>query len=192
MDAQTTPFTDNKRTLVCLVQAARAGDRDAFAKLFQRYRRLVFATVYRRLANEAETQELCQEVFIQAMRKIHQLQAPEAFGGWLRSIAARMAINRAVRARRTASIDGEGPPAAYTEAETPLGRVLAQERREQVHVGLGRLSSLDRDTLLAFYFRGRSLIEMSNEFRSPVGTIKRRLHVARKRLARELAHLEPA
>ena len=78
------------------------------------------------------------------------------------------------------------------EHETPLRRILDQERRDQVHLGLDRLTDLDRDTLVAFYFHGHSLIEMSDEFESPVGTIKRRLHVARKRLAGELATLVPA
>jgi RNA polymerase sigma-70 factor (ECF subfamily) len=45
---------------------------------------------------------------------------------------------------------------------------------------------------VAFYFHGRSLVEMSDQFDSPVGTIKRRLHVARKRLAKELATMAPA
>jgi len=76
--------------------------------------------------------------------------------------------------------------------ETPLEGLLAQEQRDQVHVGLNRLSDLDRDTLVAFYFRGQSLVQMSDAFDSPIGTIKRRLHVARKRLAKELATLAPA
>ena len=46
---------------------------------------------------------------------------------------------------------------------------------------------MDRETLVAFYVNGQSLVEMSDRFDSPVGTIKRRLHVARKRLAKELA-----
>ena len=45
---------------------------------------------------------------------------------------------------------------------------------------------VDRSTLVAFYLEGQSLIEMSDEFSAPIGTIKRRLHVARKRLAKEL------
>jgi RNA polymerase sigma-70 factor (ECF subfamily) len=44
--------------------------------------------------------------------------------------------------------------------------------------------------LVAFYLRGQSLVEMSDEFAAPVGTIKRRLHMARKRLARELECLQ--
>jgi RNA polymerase sigma-70 factor (ECF subfamily) len=44
--------------------------------------------------------------------------------------------------------------------------------------------------LVAFYLHGQSLVEMSDEFEAPVGTIKRRLHVARKRLAKELECLQ--
>jgi RNA polymerase sigma-70 factor (ECF subfamily) len=175
-----------------LVLAAQEGDHEAFNELFDRYHRAVYAVIVRRLGNDAEAQELCQEVFIQALRKIGQLQNPQSFGGWLRAIARRMAINRAVRSRPMAPLEAERFEAACVEHETPLGSMLAQERSQQLHVGLNRLPDLDRDTLVAFYFHGRSLIEMSDEFASPVGTIKRRLHVARKRLAKELAALAPA
>ena len=192
MTLQNRQTTSDKRQLVRLVQAAQQGDRHAFESLFERYQRAVYVTVLRRLGNEAEGQELCQEVFIQAMRKIGQLRDPLCFGGWLRSIANRMAINRAVRTRPTFYIESDQVAPSYREQETPLEEILAQEQRDQVHVGLDRLTDLDRDTLVAFYFRGQSLLEMSDEFDSPVGTIKRRLHVARKRLARELAALAPA
>ena len=72
---------------------------------------------------------------------------------------------------------------------SPLEDVLAGERKEQVRAGLARLRDMDRDTLVAFYVDGHSLAEMSRHFASPVGTIKRRLHVARKRLAKELETL---
>jgi RNA polymerase sigma-70 factor (ECF subfamily) len=78
------------------------------------------------------------------------------------------------------------------ESHTPLVVVLAREREDQVHRGLRKLRAMDRETLEAFYFEGRSLIEMSRKFDTPVGTIKRRLHVARKRLAKELEALTPA
>lgn len=183
---------EDKEALIELVQSAQQGDRDAFEQLFKRYQRAVYAVALRRLGNHAEVQELCQEVFIQAMRKIAQLQNPLCFGGWLRAITNRMAINRAVRRGPVLCAGSEKAESEWIEHETPLGSVLAQERRDQVHVGLNRLADLDRDTLVAFYFRGQSLVEMSNQFRSPVGTIKRRLHVARKRLAKELEALAPA
>jgi RNA polymerase sigma-70 factor (ECF subfamily) len=175
--------------LVLLVQAAQLGDSEAFGLLVARYETAVYATAMRRLGNHAEAQELCQEVFVRALEKLHQLKTPEAFGGWLRSITIRMAINRSVRTGSLARANSEVIEAAYVEHETPLQRVLDHEQRLQVREGLGRLGELDRQTLTAFYVEGHSLIEMSRNFRSPVGTIKRRLHVARKRLAKELAEL---
>jgi RNA polymerase sigma-70 factor, ECF subfamily len=171
------------------VRAAQRGDRQAFGQLVERYQRAVYLTAYRRLRNHAEAQELCQDVFIQAMRKIGQLEDVRCFGSWLRSIAGRMAINRAMRRRATVSVDAAVLERGGIEAETPLGAMLVRERRQQVHRGLRRLGSLDRQTLTAFYFNGSSLVEMSRQFDSPVGTIKRRLHVARKRLAQELEAL---
>ena len=169
-----------------LVRAAQHGDREAFGRLFEQFQRVVCAIAFRRLGNHAEAQEVCQEVFIQAMRKIGQLRDPRCFAGWLRSMASRMSLNRAIRGRQMQSVP-ETYEVPSTADETPLGDMLQRESRAQVHTGLNRLSTLDRATLVAFYFDGRSLNEMSNEFRTPVGTIKRRLHVARKRLARALA-----
>src|SRR5215212_1716904 len=84
----------DKQRVVELVQLAQGGDRAAFGERFERH---VFTIALRRVGDYAEAQELTQDVFIQALTKIDQLRTPEAFGGWLRSIANRMAINRLVR-----------------------------------------------------------------------------------------------
>jgi RNA polymerase sigma-70 factor (ECF subfamily) len=186
-DSNTTTYTDSP--IDEIVHAAQCGDRKAFGQLVERYQRAVYATVYRRLHNHAEAQELCQDVFLQAMRKMGQLQDVRCFGSWLRSIAARMAINRAVRRRPAVALQPIVLENACVEARTPLSTMLARERSEQVHQGLRRLRALDQQTLTAFYVDGSSLREMSQQFASPVGTIKRRLHVARKRLAKELEAL---
>jgi RNA polymerase sigma-70 factor (ECF subfamily) len=172
-----------------LVLAAQEGDREAFGELARRYERSVYATALRRLNNHAEAQEVCQEVLVRAMQKIGQLREPAAFGSWLQSVTSRMAINRAVRKRQAIATEPETLAATCVENETPLTAVLTRERQSQVRAGLRRLGELDRDTLVAFYVEGQSLVQMSEGFRSPVGTIKRRLHVARKRLAKELEEL---
>ncbi len=181
-----------EKDLVRLVREAQAGNREAFDTLFRRYERAVFLAVVRQIGNEAEAQEVCQEVFIRAMRKIGQLDNPLCFGGWLRSIARRMAINRAARRGPVVPTDTGRLADACASNETPLGAMLARERCDQLHAGLKRLTDLDRRTLEAFYFHGQSLSEMSSQFRSPVGTIKRRLHMARRRLAHELGALASA
>ncbi len=159
--------------LVATVRRAQAGDRDALGELMERYERAVYAIALRRLSNHAEAQELCQEVFVQAIEKLGQLREPAAFGGWLRSIANRMAINRAIRRGPRLAAEPEAMEASYVEHRTPLGNVLASEAESQVRAGLKRLGALDRQTLVAFYMHGRSLLEMSDQFASPVGTIKR-------------------
>jgi RNA polymerase sigma-70 factor (ECF subfamily) len=169
-----------------LVGAAQAENREAFGELVTRYQGMVYSLAYGRLNDHAEAQELCQEVFVKAMQKLFQLAAPEAFGGWLRSITIRMAINRRVRRAPVISTEPQALEATCIESNTPLDAALANERAAQVQAGLKRLGKLDRKTLVAFYVRGQSLAEMSESFEAPIGTIKRRLHVARKRLAREL------
>ena len=179
-------------TVAELVRAAQENDRAAFGLLAERYERAVYATALRRLRTHAEAQELVQEVFVQALRKLAQLRTPECFGGWLRSITVRMAINRAARAQPALATEPATLAATCVETRTPLGDALDNERRREVRKSLRRLRPLDRETLVAFYVKGHSLVEMSDAFASPVGTIKRRLHVARKRLAKELAEMSVA
>jgi RNA polymerase sigma-70 factor (ECF subfamily) len=172
-----------------LVLAAQTGNRAAFGQLFERFERHVFAIALRRLGNYNDAQELCQDVFIQALQKIAQLREPECFGGWLRSITHRMAINRLTRNEPDRPTDVESLETTCAEHDTPLAAMLAGEREAQVRAGLQRLRELDRETLVAFYVQGQSLSEMSDAFHAPLGTIKRRLHVARQRLAKEVEPL---
>lgn len=183
---QTQDTTVLTQTVTDLVRAAQAGDRDAFGLLFERYRPGIVALAMRRVRNADEAEELAQDVFIQAMQKIDQLRVPEAFGGWLRRIVHRMAINRMTRSRHAVACDPETLEATCLAEGTPDQEAQDREQAAAVRDSIDRLGNLDQETLKAFYLRGQSLIQMSVEFDAPVGTIKRRLHVARKRLAKEM------
>jgi len=169
-----------------LVTAAQLGDREAQCALYERYRASALALAYRKLGNWDEAEELVQDVFIHAFNRLEQLRVPEAFGGWLRQIVRRTAINQLTRRRVTLTMDGETLDSASSNRRSPLDAVLESEQSEQVRSGLERLGDIDRRTLEAFYMGGQSLIEMAEHFAAPIGTIKRRLHVARKRLAQEM------
>jgi RNA polymerase sigma-70 factor (ECF subfamily) len=182
---------DESRTLE-LVRLAQGGDREAFGLLVEEYERTVHAIVFRRLRNTAEAAEVTQDVFVQMLRKIGQLREPERFVGWLKRIAIRLSINRAVRRPRESHGEEDTLGAAGFAAPVPLEGILRNEQAGQVRSGLSKLRAMDRRTLEAFYFEGRSLQEMAADFRSPVGTIKRRLHTARNRLKDQLMKLAPA
>jgi RNA polymerase sigma-70 factor (ECF subfamily) len=74
------------------------------------------------------------------------------------------------------------------ENASPIESLLSHERIEQVRQSLERLTPLDRDTLLAFYYHDQSLATISQQAAAPLGTVKRRLHMARKRLRQELEY----
>ena len=168
--------------IVNLVERAQAGDRAAYGELVQRFQSTVYAVALTRLRNVAEAQELTQEVFLHSMTKLGQLRDPHCIAGWLRQITVRMAINRLTRRGPVFGADNEMLENASGESVGPLDEMVRAEQRAELWDGLDRLKPVDRATLVAFYIRGRSLRQMSREFETPVGTIKRRVHVARHRL----------
>src|SRR6476646_12261140 len=80
-----------------LVERAKVGDREAYGELVVRFQNSVYAMALGRVRDPLEAQELAQDVFVHAMRKLPQLRDARCFAGWLRRITARMAINRLTR-----------------------------------------------------------------------------------------------
>jgi len=177
--------------MIALVQLAQTGDREAFGELVVAFEPTVYSIVLRRLRDASDARELTQEIFIRAMRKLVQLREPERFPGWLRQIAVRMSINRIVRRPKESTVASTTFDNVRADTNSPLDGVLKTEQAEQVWGGLRTLKELNRDTLIAFYIEGQSLAQMSDSFRSPIGTIKRRLHTARHRLKDAMGDFQP-
>src|SRR4051794_9197358 len=129
---------------------------------------------------------MTQEVFLHVMRRIDQLREPERFAGWLRQVAVRMAINRMTRQVGPASVETNVLEGAGGTHDDPPDRLIARERAQHLWEALARIKTIDREVLVAFYIQGESLIEIADRLDAPIGTIKRRLHTARKRLKAEL------
>jgi RNA polymerase sigma-70 factor (ECF subfamily) len=172
--------------LTNLVVRAQAGDRSAYGELVERFQPTVYAVALARLRNAAEAEELAQDVFLHVMKKLPQLRDVACFAGWLRQITVRMAINRLTRRGPFQGVETQVLEQAESAGTLPLDEMLRAEQRSELWDGLDRLKPVDRDTLVSFYIRGRSLKQMSREFETPIGTIKRRLHVARNRLRKQL------
>jgi RNA polymerase sigma-70 factor, ECF subfamily len=174
--------------LAILVRRAQAGDREAYGELVEQFQRTVHSICLRRLGNPSEALEMTQEVFLHVLRRLDQLREPERFAGWIRQVAVRMAINRATRRNAPPSVETGVLEAAGSErCDDPLDTLIARERADRLWEALEQLKVIDREALVAFYIQGQSLIEIAERLNAPIGTIKRRLHTARKRLK---AHLE--
>jgi RNA polymerase sigma-70 factor, ECF subfamily len=172
--------------LAIVVRRAQAGDREAFGELVEQFQPTVYAIALRRLGNPSDALEMTQEIFLHVLQRIRQLREPERFAGWLRQVAVRMAINRATRRLAPSTVETGVLEGAYESGDEPLDQLISRERAERLWEALGRLKTLDREALDAFYIRGHSLIEIAELLGVPLGTVKRRLHTARKRLKRAL------
>jgi RNA polymerase sigma-70 factor (ECF subfamily) len=170
-----------------IVSRAQRGDRQAYGDLFEAFWPSIYAMALARLRDVDEAQDLAQDVWVHAYMKLGQLRQPAAFAGWLRQITARMVINRVSRRRPEARAhDNTLIDNTAAACDAPLEQLIQREELDGLRQGLDRLKPMDRDTLLAFYYQDQSLETISRESATPVGTIKRRLHVARKRLRQEV------
>jgi RNA polymerase sigma-70 factor (ECF subfamily) len=185
MIAPAVPVAGHDNAFCGLVQAAQHGDQHAFGRLLERHRRMVYGTALGVLRNDADAEDVCQEVFMQAMRKIDSLHKPSHFSGWLKRIAHNMAINKK-RSKKRESRWTNDFSCIFGKQAAPDTNVLASEEQSRVRQAIARLKKLDREILVAFYFDGHTLPEIGRRVERPIGTIKRRLHVARKRLAQDL------
>lgn len=122
-----------------LVRAARAGDRAAFGQLYERYGRVVHGVVLAHVPY-AEVDDLVQDVFLIALRRLDSLREPLAFAGWLLAIARNRANDFHRRPHKTEELEdapGSGDPNEY-EARAALEAIqsLPEAYRETLSLRL--------------------------------------------------------
>src|SRR5918911_1140283 len=127
--------------ITILVDKAKLGDREAYGELVTRFQSSVYAMALARVRDPLEAQELAQEVFVHAMRKLPQLRDARCFAGWLRRITARMAINRLTRRGPLFGADPEALEAVAARGRTADEQYAVGEAVGQLKVGLGRLKA---------------------------------------------------
>jgi RNA polymerase sigma-70 factor (ECF subfamily) len=91
-----------ERPLALLVEAAKAGDRAAYAEVYARLHRAVHGVILAR-ARFADAQDLVQDTFVAAWTKLDDLRDPAAFPGWILEIARRRAVDHARKRQRDRS-----------------------------------------------------------------------------------------
>lgn len=167
-----------------LVAAALAGGAAAFNAIVTRYRGQVYGVALARLHDFDAAEDIAQQVFIEAYAGLHALRDPQRLGPWLRTAAIHRSID-ALRQKRPHVEIGEVAEELATEL-TPETELEQSQLREQVLAAIGRLSKAQRETTALFYLGGHSVEAVAALQEAPVGTVKRRLHDARKRLKTEM------
>ncbi|MGW2641311.1 RNA polymerase sigma factor [Streptomyces sp. NPDC001348] len=164
----------------------RAGDREAFAELYESYARAVYNHALRLTGDWSEAEEAMSETFLAAWRARETVD-PE--GGslkpWLLGIATHKArnANRGIRRRIAFLARSPDPRPVEDFADETAGRVDDARRLALVHDALRRLRRQDREVLALCVASGLDYQQAAEALGIPVGTVRSRLSRARARLA---------
>lgn len=123
-----------------------------------------------RISSRADAEDVLQEIYLTAFRCRDQLRSPEAFKGWLLSIA-RSRCNDYFRAQSRSAVPMEAVPEIHVLSHTQISPVAAT---------LEQLSSCDREILTLFYLKDLPQVQIARMLDLPLGTVKSRLHTARE------------
>jgi RNA polymerase sigma-70 factor (ECF subfamily) len=189
-----------------LVDAARAGDRDAFRTLFERHHRRAYSLALGVVRNADDALDVVQDAFIKAHRHLERFEGTSSFYTWLYRIVMNLSIDHIRKHRRTRPVDFSDPvaDAALEAAEAEAGdegllprilggnpgrALLDVEIRERIEKALGELSDNHRAVLVMRELEGMSYEEMAQVMACSKGTIMSRLFHARKNMQKRLIDL---
>jgi RNA polymerase sigma-70 factor (ECF subfamily) len=157
-----------------LVQQARNGSRTAFGQLYQQYVRMVHGILLARIPH-SEVEDLVQDVFLLAMRRLPSLRDDKAFPGWLSMIARNQAIDYLRRAPKTTGIE-----------EGMLSQRPPEPEALEVMDKLRALPDAYRETLILRLVEGLSGPEIAEQTGLTADSVRVNLHRGMKMLRERL------
>ncbi|MGC7094498.1 RNA polymerase sigma factor [Amycolatopsis lurida] len=178
------PITEGPLDDVTLVVRARDGDTQAYEQLVRRYQGPMYGLAVRMLASRGDAEDVVQEVFLTAWRRLGQLQDDGAFVGWLYRATTNRCLN-VIRARRPTSAvepDEQESPVPRPERAVEVGAQLAALSR-----ALQQLTGEQRACWLLREVHGRSYEEIARAVGTTATAVRGRIARARAQLAEVMA-----
>jgi RNA polymerase sigma factor (sigma-70 family) len=180
-----------------LVAAVRRGDDRAFEELYARYHRRISSYIFGMVKDHARAEDLTQEVFMSALRRMRDTDRPIAFKPWIYEIAKNACIDQFRRSKRAEEVSydaEEGMGAADYGRLTSSDATpdVAMERRQDLdHLrgALGGLSEAHHQILVMREFEGLSYREIGERMGMSRPSVESTLFRARKRLSEEYDEL---
>jgi RNA polymerase sigma-70 factor (ECF subfamily) len=196
-----TPNGDGPPDSALVARALAGNDRHAFAVLVRRHQSSVRALL-RRLANgdDALADDLAQETFVQAWRKLDQFRGDAKFSTWIYRIGYNQFLMH-VRSRKpeesldemeaAASLASDDDDAGSAGGETRSPEEAAADMQVDLQRAMARLSPAERAALVQCYYLDRSHEEAAYVLDCPVGTVKSHVLRAKQKLKQTLQAWAP-
>ena len=164
------------------VPQAKAGDATAWNTLFRRYQLPLYVYVFELVHDEQASLDVVQETFISAVRNICGLRDNEKFGSWLFGIAHQKCVQRWRKESREEMLREElaGTPVEFEIG--PDNLLIREEQEAEFMKLLNQLPLPQRSVLLLYFVEDLSLEEIAAITGAQVGTVKSRLHYAKRAL----------
>jgi RNA polymerase sigma-70 factor (ECF subfamily) len=169
------------------VRAAQQGDAAAFRCLVDCYDRRVLYFVLRFLPDSHQALDVMQEVWLAMFRRLPALRAPGAFRVWLYQIAHDQVVSLLRRQFRQEKVQEK--LADHFADPVEANHESAFDQAELVHKALDLLSPEHREVLVLRFLEDLSLEEIAEALRCRLGTVKSRLHYAKRRLRQQVERL---
>ncbi len=161
------------------LERALQGSRNSFGEIMALFHDMAMHVAMRHLSSRSLAEDAVQEAFLQAYCKLSQLDDPDAFPGWFRTILHRQCL---LAKRQNAAflplLHAEALPADMAVSD-PYTIVARRLDREQVRAMLDSLPDSCREACIQRYVYGRSYKEIAGDLGLRAGTVRRRLHDVR-------------
>ena len=180
-----------ERTEALLIADLCEGDETALAPLVEKYKRMVYRLAMQITKNHADADDVMQETFIKVYRSIRTFRKDAAFETWLYRITVNEALNFVKRRERQQTSTLETASEAAYEATARYRAQIANdphvhaekaELRHHVTAAVNSLSLKHRTVVILHEFEGLTHAEIAAVLNCSEGTVRSRLHYARKKL----------
>jgi RNA polymerase sigma-70 factor (ECF subfamily) len=169
-----------------------------FEEFVERYQNLVFSTAWRMLGNDAEAEDIAQEVFLKAYERFDQLRDNPSAGAWLKISTRNRCLNHVGRFRRrwqlfsqmTASSPGNEEVDFAASIPAPDERekeFMLDDYRSFLHRAMQRLSPAQRSALELFHYDDLSYTAIARKLGTSLAKVKRDIFRGREALRHKLA-----
>jgi RNA polymerase sigma-70 factor (ECF subfamily) len=176
-----------------LIRQARQGDESAWVMLVEQHRQAVFRLAYLLLGNADEAQDVAQEVFIQAFRKLNRFDSTRPLRPWLLRITTNLVRNRQRSlSRYLSALQRWFQTEPDAVAPNPGEEHLQQQQATALWQAVRQLGPSDREIIYLRYFLELSTAETAQAANIAPGTVKSRLHRALARLQQVITEEFPA
>lgn len=173
---------------IALIKEAQAGNMLAFNKLYYRYRDFVSHVLNQFLNDEDEAKDLTNIVFLKVYNKLHLFDSYGSFGGWIRIIANRTALDYLRKAsNRLMKPDDESIRlmSDSSEGENEFD-VVNRDSYKQILKEVENLPDAARKVFKLFYLNNLTTEQISERLKMPKGTVKSHLSRSRRRIQKKL------